>query len=233
MNWFSEDGQSLSQAFDWQQCRGKAREERLSAFLRSVQALDADGERRESESLCAAWQAERTALHTLGQTLVRELPRAESFFVGDHERARAHAAVCRFYTLAEPRFARMGELNVHMRTLYDRAQGMILREDGALRELLLAKHAADQLGEPDLRERLLEIAERLYRVREQNTALRRELEARSAAWFAFCTARFPAITARIGECADLENEGRACNPRALAVLCAELVQLLGGEECGT
>jgi len=227
LDFYLEDGQTLPHFPDWQQCPTEAWESGLSALFSSVRALEMCGESHEADSAQLAWAADRTALCSLGGALTGALPRAEGFFVGEEERARAHAAVCRFYTLAEPHFERLRNLSAQMRALLDRTRNAIMREDGMLREVTLAKHASDRVGDPALRARISEIAETLYRIREQNTALRRRLSAMSDMWILFCNERFPAITARIGSCADLEHEGRACDPRALSVLCAELAQMLG------
>lgn len=226
MNWYLEDGQALSHIPDWQQCLTEAREESLSVLSSSVHALSAEAEIGEIDALVSAWQSDATRLALLGEDLMRGLPRAESFFVGERERAVAHAAVCRFYTLASEPFERLGQLSVEMHALLERMREGGLREDGVLRDLTLAKHAADRIGDDDLRAAVAALAEALYQIREKNACLRRRLEVASAAWLDFCTKRFPAITVRIGDCADLEHEGAACNPRVLSTLCAELLSLL-------
>lgn len=226
MNWFLEDGQALSHIPDWQQCLTEERGRGLSVLSASVRALQADREMREADALSDAWQADMTLMVALGNELVHGLPQPNGFFIGNRERAEAHAAVCRFYTLASGPFERLGQLGAQMHALWERTRESTLHEDGALRNLTLAKHAADRIGEEALRASIIGLAEELYRIREGNASLRRRLENASAAWLDFCTERFPAITVRIGDCADLEHEGTACNPRAISTLCAELLSLL-------
>ncbi len=226
MNWYFEDGQALSQISDWQQCLTETRERGLSVLSASVQALPADCTMRESNALSEAWQTDMAHMVTLGDELMHSLPQPNGFFIGNRERTEAHAAVCRFYTLASESYERLGQLGTQMHALWERMREDALREDDVLRSLTLAKHAADRIGDEALRVSIIGLAEELYRIREENASLRRRLEDASVAWLDFCTKRFPAITVRIGDCADLEHEGAACNPRALSTLCAELLSLL-------
>ena len=226
MNWFLEDGQAQSHIPDWQQCLTEARERGLSVLSATVQALPAEREMQEASELSEAWQANMMHMVALGDALVHALPQPNGFFIGHRERSEAHAAVCRFYTLASAHFEQLGQISTQMRALWDQTRESSLREDDALRSLTLAKHAADRIGDESLRASIIGIAEELYRIREGNASLRCRLESASAAWLDFCTKRFPAITVRIGDCADLEHEGAACTPRALSTLCAVLLSLL-------
>jgi hypothetical protein len=226
LNWYFEDGQTLSQIADWQNCLTESREEGLSVLAASLDELDAEDAMREAEALSGAWAMEMTVLHRLSDELMHDLPRAEGFFVGDAERGGAHAAVCHFFARASEPFERLGQINLRMCSLCDRSREGRLREDRVLRELTLAKHAAERMHDPALCEQIADLAEALYRIREKNVRLRRTVEEISPSWFAFCTKQFPALTVRIGTCADLEQEGRRCEPRALPALCAEIGQLI-------
>ena len=226
MNWYFEDGQTLSQIADWQNCLTESREEGLAVLTASLGSLDTEDGTKEAEELLEAWEREMTVLHALANELTHSLPRADGFFVGDSERGQAHAAVCHFFARACEPFERLKEIHLRMCALSDRAREGRLREDRVLRDLTLAKHAAERMRDPDLCERIAHLAEELYRTREKSAALRRELERLSPSWFAFCTKQFPELTVRIGARADLEQEGKRCEPRALPTLCAEIEQLI-------
>ena len=229
MNWYLEDGHTLSQIAAWQERLTERGEAALTVLSDSMAALRVEDAAASTETLLQAWREDLRRLAAGGEKLMHALPRAEGFFVGAAQRHAAYVAICGFFSPAWEVFSEMEQVCVKINCLRETLLSRAAGEEALLQELIAAKYAAARMGDAFLTEAVAQLAEDFYTLRTRNSESRRRIDAAYARMFAFCDRLFPALAARIGEASDMEHEGVSADTGRISVLVAELDRLLRSE----
>ena len=225
---YLEDGQTEPRISDWQARLSESREAVLSVLSDAAKKTVFDG-------VHDAWQVLLPEFCTLWQLILKDvstcaarIPQPRGFFVGTEERAPAYREICRLLELLDKRMQALHLLLLRLLRLRTRtAEILDARFDT---EMLFCEiiAAAQRNGDGE--------------TEAQATALRTAWEGRVADGAALlevldtveqrlselCMRTLPAFYERTLSLADMEHEGAACDPVALASLCGELRAAMEG-----
>lgn len=190
----------------------------IRALYDATDAIDTEREAQMLDALAADCDAITDAICAVVRRCEEKIPLPRGFFVGEEHRAPAYAAVCRMLLATEQSVAQLQVLSMHLTDLLTAVVEKQRLSDPARLTLLGAREIArEQKDEMSMAQIEALAAKMIARIEStERLSDRARLLVRNVR--SLLDDLIPHLLQAMGQAADMEHDGKGCNPIAVTRL---------------